>query len=100
MIVVWTDEALGERIELYNFLEEQNIYAAIRLDEKIDEAEALIRTQPYMGVERQDRHARCLIISHFDVNIFYHVDEERAAIVILKVMHQKQYLNPAFKFGE
>lgn len=98
MILTWTIEANQDRSNLFDFIAEQNIYAAVKLDDKIQESVNNLIHQPLMGVLREDRKARCLIVPDFDINVFYEVDEQKEKIVILKVMHQKQFLNPTFKF--
>ena len=90
MRLEWEIKALDDRADIFEFIYQFNPQAAERTDEIIETKAELLLEQPYMGVEKQGRAGRCLIVAEVSMILAYAIDQHNKAIKIVRVFHQKQ----------
>ncbi|AUX71696.1 type II toxin-antitoxin system RelE/ParE family toxin [Erwinia pyrifoliae] len=86
MKVRWTDEALQDRIAIWDYLAERNPVAAVELDERFSEAAERLAEHPLMGVSGQLAGTRELV-PHEHYRLIYELDDERGLVWVVTLIH-------------
>ena len=87
MRIVWTDKARQIRNDLILYIAEDNVDAALELDDKIDAAIMMLQEFPFSGKVGQVSGTRELVI-HRHYVVVYEVNED--VLTILLVVHTSQ----------
>lgn len=93
-VVTWSPKAIECVKHLYNFLAEKNIEAAKTASELLFKQAYLLETFPNVGRPAEDldpEHREIFIpFGAAGYVLLYHFDEDRAAVTVLAVRHQKE----------
>ena len=93
-VVIWSPRAIECVKHLYNFLAEKNIDAAKAAAALLFKQAELLETFPNAGRPAEDldpEHREILIpFGAAGYVLLYHFDEDRAAVTVLAVRHQKE----------
>jgi len=93
-VVVWSPRALACIQRLYSFLAEKNLGAAKKAAELILQQADLLEIFPNAGRPAEDlnpEHRELFIpFGVAGYALLYHFDEQRAAVTVLAVRHQKE----------
>ncbi|CAM5189673.1 hypothetical protein OURE66S_03820 [Oligella ureolytica] len=84
MELFWTLEAIQDREDIYDFIEEDSPLAALSVDELISEKTALLKNYPNMG-RAGKIHGTFELIIHGSYMVVYEIVEMR--VRILNVVH-------------
>ncbi|CDZ86576.1 Toxin RelE2 [Citrobacter koseri] len=94
MEIFWTMLASQDRKRIREYIAEQNLMAAIELDERIGYSASSLAGQPYKGRNGRVEGTRELVIHpHFVlvyVVLVYEVDSQWGKVYILRVLHTAQ----------
>ncbi|HCH24352.1 MAG TPA: type II toxin-antitoxin system mRNA interferase toxin, RelE/StbE family [Oceanospirillaceae bacterium] len=90
MRLEWEIQALGDRADIFEFIYQFSPQAAERTDEIIEAKAELLLIQPYMGIEKQGRPGRSLIVTEVSMILAYAIDQQNEVVRIVRVFHQKQ----------
>lgn len=89
MDIFWTEAGQRDRKRIREYIAEQNLMAAIELDERIGYSASSLAGQPYKGRNGRVEGTRELVIhSHFV--LVYEVDSQWGKVYILRVLHTAQ----------
>jgi len=91
--LVWEEDALDDRLGLYEYMSDTNIEAADLTEHRIEESAELLRLNPFMGVAK-GKH-RKLIMKKVRLFLLYSVDETAGCVRVLRVLHQSMRLPKA-----
>jgi toxin ParE1/3/4 len=86
--LVWTELAIQDRLQLYEFIAQENPYAAIACDHEISQQLVLLSDFPEMGRPGRVEGTRELVIQRTPFLIPYQVQERK--IRLLRVLHGAQ----------
>ena len=93
-VVIWSPRAIECVKHLYNFLAEKNIEAAKAAAALLFKQAELLEAFPNAGRPAEDldpEHREILIpFGAAGYVLLYHFDEDRAAVTVLAVRHQKE----------
>ena len=93
-VVIWSPRAIECIKRLYNFLAEKNIDAAKAAAALLFKQAELLEAFPNVGRPAEDldpEHREILIpFGAAGYVLLYHFDEDRAAVTVLAVRHQKE----------
>ena len=89
MEIFWTMLASQDRKRIREYIAEQNLIAAIELDERIGYSASSLAGQPYKGRNGRVEGARELVI-HPHFVLVYEVDSQWEKVYILRVLHTTQ----------
>jgi toxin ParE1/3/4 len=94
LVVIWSPGAIENIKRLYNFLAEKNLDAAQAAAALRFKQAEILESFPNAGRPAEDlnpEHREILIpFGAAGYVLLYHVDEERAAVTVLAVRHQKE----------
>lgn len=82
MRVVWTPEALQDRIDVWDYIANHNPHAAIRMDELFSDAASRLANQPMLGKVGKIPNTRELI-PHENYRLVYQLHSEVVWILVL-----------------
>lgn len=82
MRVVWTPEAVQDRVDVWDFIAGENPRAASRMDELFSDAAARLADHPRMGKLGMVPGTRELI-AHESYRLLYEIDGETAWVLAL-----------------
>ncbi|MFH8133460.1 type II toxin-antitoxin system RelE/ParE family toxin [Pantoea osteomyelitidis] len=82
----WTDEALLDRLAIWEYLAERNPTAAVELDERFDTSAERLAKHPRLGVAGQIA-GTCELIPHEHYRLVYELDEVREIVWIVALIH-------------
>lgn len=89
MNVVWTDLARTNRAAIFDFIEADNVQAAIRMDNRFSEVATILSGRPLTG--RPGRVAGTReFVAHKNYIIVYEIDERADKVYIIAVLHAAQ----------
>ncbi|WED26892.1 type II toxin-antitoxin system RelE/ParE family toxin [Vibrio sp. DW001] len=88
MKLKWEHQSLDDRYDIFEYLYEFNALAAEKTDSTIVNRAMLLLEHPFMGIEREDRRGRYLIIPEISMLLSYEFDGD--LIRIHRVIHTKQ----------
>ncbi len=88
MKLKWEHQSLDDRYDIFEYLYEFNALAAEKTDATIVNRAMLLLEHPHMGIEREDRRGRYLIIPEISMLLSYEFDGD--LIRIHRVIHTKQ----------
>lgn len=91
-MILWEEESLNDRENIFEFLLDFNPSAAEKTDQIIEAKVENLHQHPLMGVERDIVRGGLLIIPEISMVVSYWVDGE--TIRIMRVLHQKQNFPP------
>jgi len=80
----WTEAALADRDQIFDFIEQENPPAAIRLDERFRDLAARLANHPLIGRPGRVQNTRELV-AHRNYILVYEVEED--IVRILRVLH-------------
>lgn len=87
----WTPEAIRDREDIYNYIEQDNPYAALSLDELIAEKVKVLKAHPKIG-----RPGRVIdtfeLVVHSNYMVVYELDGSQ--VRILNVVHTARQWPP------
>ncbi|MDE1497079.1 type II toxin-antitoxin system RelE/ParE family toxin [Xenorhabdus bovienii] len=86
--VVWEEDALDDRINIFEYLYQYNPQAAEKTELIFEKQDGLLALQPYLGVCKNGWNGFCLVLADVPFNIYYDVDGN--IVRIMRVLHQKQ----------
>ncbi len=87
----WTPEAIRDREDIYNYIEQDNPYAALSLDELIVEKVNVLKAHPKIG--RPGRVVGTLeLVIHSNYMVVYELDSSQ--VRILNVVHTARQWPP------
>lgn len=86
MNVIWTEEALQDRIAVWDYLAERNPQAAVALDECFSESAGMLAEHPLMGVAGQIAGTRELV-PHEHYRLIYQLDDAEETVWIVTLIH-------------
>nr|QKY85723.1 Death on curing protein Doc toxin [Escherichia coli] len=86
MEIFWTMLASQDRKRIREYIAEQNLMAAIELDERIGYSASSLAGQPYKGRNGRVEGTRELVI-HPHFVLVYEVDSQWGKVYILRVLH-------------
>lgn len=93
-VVIWSPRAIECIKRLYNFLAEKNIDAAKSAAALLFKQAEILEAFPNVGRPAEDlepEHREILIpFGAAGYVLLYHFDEDRAAVTVLAVRHQKE----------
>ncbi|MCZ6444484.1 type II toxin-antitoxin system toxin YacB [Escherichia coli] len=89
MEIFWTMLASQDRKHIREYIAEQNLMAAIELDERIGYSASSLAGQPYKGRNGRVEGTRELVI-HPHFVLVYEVDSQWGKVYILRVLHTAQ----------
>ena len=89
MEIFWTMLASQDRKRIREYIAEQNLMAAIELDERIGYSASSRAGQPYKGGNGRGEGTRELVI-HTHVVLVYEVDSQWGKVYILRVLYTAQ----------
>lgn len=89
MEIFWTMLASQDRKRIREYIAEQNLMAAIELDERIGYSASSLAGQPYKGRSGRVEGTRELVI-HPHFVLVYEVDSQWGKVYILRVLHTAQ----------
>ncbi|ENW5053532.1 TPA: type II toxin-antitoxin system toxin YacB [Salmonella enterica subsp. diarizonae serovar 48:i:z] len=89
MDIFWTMLASQDRKRIREYIAEQNLMAAVALDERISYSASSLAEQPYKGRHGRVEGTRELVI-HPHFVLIYEVDKQWGKIYILRVLHTAQ----------
>lgn len=93
-VVIWSPRAIECIKRLYNFLAEKNIDAAKAAAALLFKQAEILEAFPNVGRPAEDlepEHREILIpFGAAGYVLLYHFDEDRAAVTVLAVRHQKE----------
>ncbi|MCN7410183.1 type II toxin-antitoxin system RelE/ParE family toxin [Escherichia coli] len=89
MEIFWTILSSQDRKRIRENITEQNLMAAIELDERISYSVSSLPGQPYKGRNGRVEGTRELVI-HPHVVLVYEVDSQWEKVYILRVLHTAQ----------
>ena len=93
-VVIWSPRAIECVKHLYNFLAEKNIDAAKAAAALLFKQAEILEAFPNVGRPAEDldpEHREILIpFGAAGYVLLYHFDEDRAAVTVLAVRHQKE----------
>ncbi|AVS50282.1 type II toxin-antitoxin system mRNA interferase toxin, RelE/StbE family (plasmid) [Escherichia coli] len=89
MEIFWTMLASMDRKRIREYIAEQNLMAAIELDERIGYSASSLAGQPYKGRNGRVEGTRELVI-HPHFVLVYEVDSQWGKVYILRVLHTAQ----------
>jgi len=91
MELLWTPEAVRDREDIYNYIEEDNPLAALSLDDLISERTAALQHYPRIG--RSGRVAGTFeLVVHSNYMVVYEIVETQ--VRILNVVHTARQWPP------
>ena len=82
MRVVWTPEAERDRLAIWNYLQERDVAAAVRLDRAFGDAAARLAEFPLLGHEGEIAGTRELT-PHRSYRLVYEVMDDTVWILVL-----------------
>ena len=82
MKVLWTPEALQDRIEIWDYIAAENPRAAIRMDELFSVAAASLAVHPELGKSGHIVGTRELI-PHENYRLVYEIDQDVVWVLVL-----------------
>lgn len=82
MKVVWTPEALQDRVEVWDFIADNNPRAAARMDELFSEAAAKLSDHPKLGRPGKIQGTRELV-PHESYRLVYEINGETVWVLAL-----------------
>ncbi|ECC8733172.1 type II toxin-antitoxin system RelE/ParE family toxin [Salmonella bongori] len=89
MEIFWTMLASQDRKRIREYIAEQNLMAAVALDERISDSAGSLAEQPYKGRYGRAEDTRELVI-HPHFVLVYEVDKQWGKVYILRVLHTAQ----------
>ncbi|EFA6405910.1 type II toxin-antitoxin system RelE/ParE family toxin [Escherichia coli] len=89
MEIFWTILASQDRKCIRGYITEQNLMAAIELDERIGYSANSLARQPYKGRNGRVEGIRELVIYPYFV-LVYEIDSQWGKVYILRVLHTAQ----------
>lgn len=92
MRVVWTPEALQDRIDVWDYIVADNPQAAVRLDELFSDAAAKLAEHPQLGRPGKIHGTRELI-PHQSYRLVYEISGE--TVWMLALVHTSRQWPPA-----
>ncbi|WP_415904841.1 type II toxin-antitoxin system RelE/ParE family toxin [Neptuniibacter sp. QD48_55] len=87
-MILWEEESLNDREKIFEYLYDFNPNAAEKTDELIEAKVENLLAQPLMGVKREGKRGRLLIIPEISMIVSYWVDG--GSVRVMRVLHQKQ----------
>ena len=87
-MIYWEEQSLIDREKIFEFLHEFNPLAAEATDDTIETKVEGLLLQPEMGVEREGKGGRLLMIPEISMIVSYYSDEKN--IRVMRVLHMKQ----------
>lgn len=94
MRVVWTDPALWDREQIFDFIAQDNPDAAVNMDDLFTVAAASLATLPERGRPgRVPRTRELLVHKHFI--LVYGIDRQNETVYIVAVMHTSRKYPPS-----
>ena len=94
LVVLWSPGAIEDIKRLYNFLAEKNLDAAQAAAALLFKQAEILESFPNAGRPAEDlnpEHREILIpFGAAGYVLLYHFDEDRAAVTVLAVRHQKE----------
>lgn len=88
MRIVWTRLAVDDREQIFDFIELNNVEAALTVDERILEAIEKLSHFPEMGRPGRISETRELVISDTPYIAAYRV--EKSSVLVLRILHGAQ----------
>ena len=82
MKVVWTPEALQDRIDIWDYIAANNPQAAVRMDEIFSDAAIRLAQHPMLGRPGKIQGTRELI-SHESYRLIYEISDETVWLLAL-----------------
>lgn len=86
MKVRWTEEAIQDRLAIWDYLAERNPVAAVELDERFDASAERLAEHPLSGVTGQIAGTRELV-PHEHYRLVYELDEIRETVWVITLIH-------------
>lgn len=93
MKVVWTFAALTERNSLVSFIAQDNVAAALEIDDRLTRAAESLAIFPFRGRNGRDGYSKELVV-HKNYLLVYGIDEESDAVYIKAVLHSARQYPP------
>ncbi|RTE86722.1 MULTISPECIES: type II toxin-antitoxin system RelE/ParE family toxin [Gammaproteobacteria] len=87
MDLFWTYAAIGDRENIYNYIESRNPTAAINLDDLFSESCVKLIENPHIGREGRVKATRELVV-HRNYMLVYQLVSDQ--IHILRILHSKK----------
>lgn len=87
-MILWEEESLNDREEIFEFLYDFNPEAANKTDDIIEAKVENLLKQPHMGIQRDGIRGRLFIIPEISMIVSYWVEGD--IIRVMRVLHQKQ----------
>ncbi len=88
MTIAWLKTALRNRFEQLDYVAQDNVEAAIRLDDEIERQVDVLADHPLMGREGRVKGTRELVIGRSPFIAVYRVQGKR--IEVLRILHGAQ----------
>ncbi|WP_308620886.1 type II toxin-antitoxin system RelE/ParE family toxin [uncultured Desulfovibrio sp.] len=93
MKVVWTLAALTERNRLVSFIAQDNVAAALDIDDRLTHMAESLATFPFRGRNGRDGFSKELVV-HKNYLLVYGIDEATDTIYIKAVLHAARQYPP------
>lgn len=93
MKVVWTASALSERDRLISFIAEDNLTAALDIDDLLTSTADSLGQFPFRGRQGRESNSRELVV-HRNYLLIYGVDTDAGIVYIKAVLHTAQQYPP------
>lgn len=89
MIVVWTPEAEQDRVDIWDYIADDNPGTAVRMDELFSDAAAKLAEHPKMGKTGKIPGTRELI-PHESYRLVYEIDGDTVWVLALPVSGRQE----------
>lgn len=91
MKVIWTASALSDRDKLVSFIAQDNLQAALDIDELLTSMAASLTQFPFRGRKGRESNSRELV-AHKNYLLVYGIDADADVVYIKAVLHAaRQY---------
>lgn len=97
-MLIWKPSALADRDAILDYIAQDNLVAAVELDERIEACAEQLVSQPQLGRHGRVAGTRERVV-HPSYLLIYEVDAARD-ITVLRVLHTAQHWPPTRKRDE
>lgn len=90
LTLFWEEDALQDRINIFEYLADHNPIAAEKTDLEIESSAKSLLNNPERCPVKTGFKGRCLIMSKVSFLMFYDFDEALGIVRIVRILHAKQ----------
>ncbi len=94
MRLIWLDDAIGDLLDIHDYIAEENPAAAGRVAAGLQSRLTALETHPHIGRTGRVANTREFVFSSMPYIGVYQIDDERQTVEILHIIHTSRKYPP------